>query len=388
MNKVTQVTKVAKRRKVEKKLLSDEKPITVCVDAMGGDFGPEPVLEGIFRALHIKSNLKVLIAGDEDIIEPLCAEYENALPLPCGQTIDMDEHPAEAVRTKRDSSIVKGCKAVKEGKADAFFSAGSTGAVLTAATLNVGRTKGVKRPALGVVLPGRDKHKTVFLDLGANADLRPELYPQLASMGVSFYHTVVEDKVCKVGLLSNGSEDSKGSEHSLEAFQALSAAAKKAPYSFAGNAEGNDLLLGNYDVIVASGFLGNVALKSMEGAVKYVVNFLKAGLGAAPLRALGLLLIKGRLKKIGFDLSGEAYGGAVLLGLKNPVLIGHGKTSAKAVCNGILSAAEMVEKGLCDSVEKELNEMEPPVEGPKPIRMPVVEEKPAEEKTEAEAQKD
>lgn len=358
MNKLTQTIKIAKRKKVEKKLLSDEKPVTVCVDAMGGDFGPEPVLEGIFRALHAKSNLRVLIAGDAEIIEPMCSEYENALPLPCTQTIEMDEHPAEAVRIKKDSPIVKGCKAVKDGKADAFFSAGSTGAVLASATLNVGRIKGIQRPALAAVLPGKEKRKTVFLDLGANADLRPDFYPQLASMGVSFHNTVVKKKMCKVGLLSNGSEDTKGSGHTLEAFQELTEAAKTAPYTFAGNAEGDDLLRNNLDVIVASGFLGNVALKAMEGAVKYVVSFLKAGLAHAPLRALGLLLIKGRLKKIGFDLSGEAYGGAILLGLRNPVLIGHGKTSPKAVCNGILSAADMVEKGLCKSIEAEFEKIE------------------------------
>lgn len=349
------LTKYIEIKKIEKRIIANEKPVTVCVDAMGGDYGPEPVLDGILQALHAKPNLSILVAGDPAIIDPLCSEYERLTALPCTEAIGMDEHPAEAVHAKKDSSIVKGCKAVNKGNADAFFSAGATGAIFTAATLNVGRAKDIKRPALAAILPGKKGHQTVFLDLGANADLRSDVYPQLAAMGSALYHTYVKVKDCRVGLLSNGTEDTKGSEHTLQAFAELKNTQKGSGFTFVGNVEGNDLLLGDYDVVVASGLLGNVALKCMEGAVKYAVYFLKQNAAKAPWRALGLLLCSHRFKKMGYDLSGEAYGGAFLLGLRNPVVIGHGKTSAKAVKNGIIAAAEMVEKGLCKSVEKELS---------------------------------
>lgn len=358
------MSKVSKVKELEKQLVSDKKPVTVCVDVMGGDVGPEPIFEGIFKALLEKPNLNVLVAGDPALIDPVCAEYARIHPLPCTQSIAMDEHPAEAVRTKKDSSIVKGCKAVNKGDADAFFSAGSTGAILAAATLNVGRIKGISRPALATVLPGKAGNETIFLDLGANADLRCELYPQLALMGSAFYRTLIKEKVCRVALLSNGSEDTKGSEHAQAAFAVLreSDQQKNASYTFVGNAEGNDLLMGTHDVIVSSGFEGNIALKAMEGAVKYAVDFLKANLKRSPLRALGLLLCRFRLKRLAYDLSGEAYGGAVLLGLRNPVLVGHGKTSSEAVRSGILAACDMVESGLCEQVEKELEQTGSPAE--------------------------
>ena len=159
--------------------------VTICVDAMGGDELPEVVLEGIAAALEADEDLSVLVAGPEDVVCPFAAEHARAMPLIASEVIAMDEHPAEAVRKKKDSSIVKGCAAVRKGDADGFFSAGSTGAIFAAATMGVGRIRGIKRPALASALPGLGGHETVFLDLGANADVRPEMIVQFAEMGIA-----------------------------------------------------------------------------------------------------------------------------------------------------------------------------------------------------------
>ncbi|MBQ1841160.1 MAG: phosphate--acyl-ACP acyltransferase, partial [Atopobiaceae bacterium] len=197
---------------------------TICVDVMGGDREPEVVLEGIAEALKQDSDLCVLAAGPEDLVVPFCAKHERAKALVCTEAIAMDEHPADAVRAKKDSTIVRGCAAVRKGEADGFFSAGSTGAVFAAATLGVGRIRGIKRPAIAGALPGADGKRTVMLDLGANADIRPEMIVQFAQMGRAYARVVLGVENPKVGLLNNGSEETKGSELALSYHQALAAA--------------------------------------------------------------------------------------------------------------------------------------------------------------------
>lgn len=325
--------------------------VKVVVDAMGGDEPPETVLKGIELALEADKELTVVVAGGADVVEPFCKEHDRTEPLVTTEVIAMDEHPAQAVRAKRDSSIVRGCKAVAGGEADAFFSAGSTGAILTAATLYVKRLKGVSRPCLAAVLPGLDGHQTVVGDLGANADCRPEMIVQFAEMcGALAKVEAGCSHEPSVGLLSNGTEDTKGSEQSQTYFRALTEAAEQGAVAFAGNCEGKDLLCGDYDVIVTDGFTGNVALKSMEGTAKYIAGQLKAAAKRSPLNAIGALLIKGEFARIAEDLSGDKHGGAVLLGLRAPVLVGHGKTSPQAVKNGTLAAVRCVNEGLTSHV--------------------------------------
>lgn len=323
----------------------------ICVDAMGGDEPPEVVLEGISQALAADSELEVLVAGDDAVVTPFCERTDRAKPLVTTQVIGMAEHPTEAIRSKRDSSIVRGLAAVKAGDAQGFFSAGSTGAIFAAATMGVGRIRGIKRPALATALPGLNGHRTVFLDLGANADVRPEMLVQFAHMGRAFARVSLGVDNAKVALLSNGSEETKGSEKVVEEHEVL----KDANCGFVGNAEGVDLLLGDFDVIVTDGFSGNVALKSMEGTAKYMFASIKKAVKESKRAALGAALLKPAIKEIAGQLSGDDYGGAVLLGLRAPVFIGHGATSSKAVASGTAACAAAVRGGLVDKIAQALS---------------------------------
>lgn len=322
----------------------------ICVDAMGGDESPEVVCEGIALALQNDPTLTVLVAGTDEVVTPFCEATDRAEPLVASEVIGMAEHPAEAVRKKKDSSIVRGCAAVRAKEADAFFSAGSTGAVFAAATMGVGRIRGIKRPALATPLPGIGGHNTVVLDLGANADVRPESIVQFAQMGAAYSRAILNVANPKVGLLCNGEEDTKGSELALSYHKAL----VEADCGFVGNAEGSDLLLGDFDVIVTDGFTGNVALKTVEGTAKYILSALKEAIAQSTRAKIGALMLKPALGGVKDNLSGDAHGGAVLLGLKAPVFIGHGATSVKAVASGTAAAAAAVRSGLVDKITEGL----------------------------------
>ena len=319
---------------------------TICVDVMGADKEPAVLLEGVAAALADDADLEVLVAGAADVVEPFAASHERARPLVTTEVIEMSEHPANAVRRKKDASIVRAASAVRAGEADGLFSAGSTGAVLTAATFGVGRIKGVKRPALCLPFPGISGRPTVFLDMGANADVKPDVMVQFAQMGRAYSRAVLDVESPRVGLLCNGSEETKGSEMAL----AYHAALEAGDCGFAGNAEGTDLLAGTFDVIVADGFTGNVALKSIEGTGKFVIRHLKAAMEASLTNKIGMALLSGSLKSLAAEMSGDEYGGAVLLGLRAPVVKGHGATSAQAVRRGTLSAAAAVRARLVERI--------------------------------------
>lgn len=319
---------------------------TICVDVMGADKEPPVLLEGVEAALAADPDLEVLVAGSADVVEPFAASHSRARALVTTEVIAMSEHPANAVRVKKDASIVRAAAAVRAGEADGLFSAGSTGAVLTAATFGVGRIKGIKRPALSLPFPGVSGKPTVFLDMGANADVKPEVLVQFAHMGRAYSRAILGVDEPRVGLLCNGSEDTKGSEMAL----AYHAALEAGDCGFAGNAEGTDLLAGTFDVIVADGFTGNVALKSIEGTGKFVIKRLKAAMGASLGNKIGMALLAKSLKSLAAEMSGDEYGGAILLGLRAPVVKGHGATSARAVCQGTLAAAAAVRAGLTNKI--------------------------------------
>lgn len=319
---------------------------TICVDVMGADKEPPVLLEGVEAALAADPDLEVLVAGSADVVEPFAASHSRARALVTTEVIAMSEHPANAVRVKKDASIVRAAAAVRAGEADGLFSAGSTGAVLTAATFGVGRIKGIKRPALSLPFPGISGKPTVFLDMGANADVKPDVLVQFAHMGRAYSRAILGVDEPRVGLLCNGSEDTKGSEMAL----AYHAALEAGDCGFAGNAEGTDLLAGTFDVIIADGFTGNVALKSIEGTGKFVIKRLKAAMGASLGNKIGMALLAKSLKSLAAEMSGDEYGGAILLGLRAPVVKGHGATSARAVCQGTLAAAAAVRAGLTDKI--------------------------------------
>lgn len=314
-----------------------EGKITLSVDALGGDDAPGVVLEGVSAALAEDPELEVILCGPADVVEAFEADHDRAIAQVTTEFIDMDEHPAQAVRKKKDSSIVVGCRLVKEGKAQGFFSAGSTGACLAAATLVMGRVKGVARPALSMVIPSPVK-PVVMCDVGANADCKPEYLVQFAQMSTVYMREILRIEDPQVALLNIGEEDTKGSVFAQEAFSLM----KKELPNFAGNAEGEDILAANYDIIVTDGFTGNVCLKTIEGTSKVLFKALKDIFYTNALTKLGALTIKGGLTDLMKQVSPDTYGGAPLLGVKGACIVGHGSSNPTAIKNGIHTTAQFV----------------------------------------------
>lgn len=315
--------------------------VKVVVDAMGGDDAPGVVLEGVGQAVAQDPSLTVILTGPEDVIVPFAAQHGNVIAHPTTEVIGMGEHPAEAVRRKKDSSIVVGCQLVKDGEAGGFFSAGSTGACMSAATLVIGRIKGVKRPAIATVLPS-PVAKVVFADMGANADCKPEYLVQFARMARVYAQVTLGIDNPSVGLLNIGEEETKGSEFAQECHRLM----KEHVPNFRGNAEGRALALGGFDVIVTDGFTGNVALKVYEGVGMALLAGLKETIYSTTKSKIGGLLIKDALSKFKDELSADKYGGAQLLGCKGVCLIGHGSSNAQAICSGVLATADAIRQDM------------------------------------------
>ena len=315
--------------------------VKVVVDAMGGDDAPGVVLEGVGQAVAQDPSLTVILTGPEDVIVPFAAQHGNVIAHPTTEVIGMGEHPAEAVRRKKDSSIVVGCQLVKDGEAGGFFSAGSTGACMSAATLVIGRIKGVKRPAIATVLPS-PVAKVVFADMGANADCKPEYLVQFARMARVYAQVTLGIDNPSVGLLNIGEEETKGSEFAQECHRLM----KEHVPNFRGNAEGRALALGGFDVIVTDGFTGNVALKVYEGVGMALLAGLKETIYSTTKSKIGGLLIKDALSKFKDELSADKYGSAQLLGCKGVCLIGHGSSNAQAICSGVLATADAIRQDM------------------------------------------
>ena len=326
--------------------------VRIAVDVMGGDEEPQVVLDGIDAALAADADLEVLAVGPADIVEPFAEERERVSALVAPDVITMEDDPIEAVMHKRKSSIVLACRAVKKGEAAGFFSAGATGAMTAAATAYVTPFKyltdtGEKRPIRPCIvstIPNRAGGETVFCDLGANPDVEPEDMVRFAQMGATYARIVCGIANPRIGLLSNGTEDTKGSHFTKSCFPLM----KQKVKGFAGNCEGSDFTSGNFDVVVCDGFSGNVALKAIEGTAKLLLHELKGVLLGSLGGKVAALLIKKSLKGLQAQLSGDSRGGAVLLGLRGVVLIGHGATSVEAVKNGTLATAQAVRSNLVE----------------------------------------
>lgn len=319
--------------------MSYDDTVTIAVDAMGGDHAPGVVLEGVASALAKDERLQVVLVGPAEVVEPFASSHARCVAQPASEVIAMGEHPAQAVRRKKDSSIVVGCRAVKEGRAQGFFSAGSTGACLAAATLDIGRIKGVQRPALCSVIPS-PVAPVVMADIGANADCKPEYLVQFAQMASIYAEKVVGIEHPRVALLNIGEEDTKGSQFAQQAFSLM----KDNVSGFVGNAEGNDIITAKYDVIVTDGFTGNVVLKTVEGTAKALFDALKGVMTSSLKTKIGALAVKGDLKALKDSISADTYGGAPLLGVAGVCLVGHGSSNATAIENGVLASASMVRK--------------------------------------------
>ena len=315
--------------------------IRVAVDALGGDRGPEEIVEG---ALGVASDdIQPVLFGPRGL---------DAKGLPLVETegaIGMDEPPVEAVRAKPDSSLVRAVRAVADGEAQAVVSAGSTGAMLAASLLHVRRLPGVLRPGIAVVLPAR-RGPSVLIDAGANADARPEHLLQFAHMGATFAEEILGAAEPEVRLLSIGEEAEKGSQLAREAHELL----RQGFVRFAGNTESRRLLEGDADVVVTDGFTGNVALKALEGTILTLLDSLGVELGSSVRGRLGGLLIRPAARRVQTRLDPETYGGAYLLGLRGLVVIAHGSSSRVAIGNAVRLAARGVEHRVVERLQERL----------------------------------
>ena len=311
--------------------------LPVAVDAMGGDFAPDEIVAGALRA-HEEYGIPVILVGrPEDLIDTGGLEV-----LPASQVIAMDADPGSSVRKMKDSSLVRAAEAVRDGAASAMVSAGNTGATMASALLRMGRIKGVSRPAIATLLPSPGGTPTVLLDAGANSECSPSWLVQFGQMGAVFSRDRLGVDVPRVALLSIGEEPGKGSPFGKEAHAAM-AKASWTGASFIGNVEGRDLLTDAVDVVVTDGFTGNVALKTLEGAMKSLMTALLTSLGERPEAAAAAQTLGPELDTLYRQFHPDTYGGAMLLGVRGVCMISHGSSRSLAVENAVRAAAEMVE---------------------------------------------
>jgi glycerol-3-phosphate acyltransferase PlsX len=328
----------------------------IAVDAMGGDFAPREIVKGAVHAAKLSLVDKLILVGDEGAVKRELAQYGAVSPkiaiVHAADVVGMDESPAQAIRKKKDSSIARAVDLVKSGEADAVVSAGNTGAVVVAAQLKLRNLPGVERPAIATVLPTQDR-PFVLIDAGANTDCTPTLLGQFALMGSIYSQVILGQSSPVVGLLSIGGEDIKGNDVTKEAFGILS----RAPINFRGNVEGHDLFLGQTDVVVCDGFVGNVVLKTSESAAHAIGHWMKQEFKRNPVRILGAILLKGALKEMKRKMDPEMYGGAPLLGVNGVCIITHGSSSDLAIYHAVRVACEAVQQNLTQRIVGKIKEM-------------------------------
>jgi glycerol-3-phosphate acyltransferase PlsX len=332
----------------------------IALDAMGSDRAPKPEVEGAIQAAR-RFGIQVALVGPEERLRAELSRHLFARSLPisivhASEVITMDDKAVQAVRAKRDSTMRVGLRLVREGKAHAFITAGNTGAAMATAKMVLGGLPGVDRPALVAIIPTALRTVTALLDVGANVDCKPHNLEQFAVMGEIYFRSMFGTPRPRVGLLSIGEEESKGNELTRESFQLL----KQLPLNFIGNVEGRDIYNGKVDVIVADGFVGNVALKTSEGVVNLVRATLKETLAATITRQVGFLLSRSAFSDFKKRLDHTEYGGAPLLGVKGACFSTHGSSNANAIKNAIRVASEFVERNITANIEKELAAMHLP----------------------------
>lgn len=330
--------------------------MNIMIDGMGGDHAPEEIVKGAVQAAKEISGTVSIIGREERINECLQAlnwNGDNIKVVNATEVISNNESPAMAVRKKKDSSISKGMRMLKEGEVDAFISGGSTGALLSAGLLILGRIRGIKRPAIAAFFPKIGMNDTsLILDCGANAESRPEYLLQYGIMGSIFVEKVKGIENPEVMLLNVGAEEEKGDPLHKESFELL----RNADINFKGNCEGRDVPFGCCDVVVTDGFSGNVFLKSSEGVALAVMKRIKQKMTEGLVAKAGALLSYNKLKEIKKEFDYSEEGGAPILGLKGPVLKIHGNSKANAVYNAILKAVPYVEQNVTALIENAITE--------------------------------
>ena len=328
----------------------------VALDAMGGDNAPGEIVKGAVDAVNSRKEIEVILTGKEEVIKQELAKYtypeEQIRIVDATEVIETAEPPVMAIRRKKDSSIVKAMKLVKEGEADAFVSAGSSGAVLVGGQVIVGRIKGIERAPLAPLIPTA-KGVSLLIDCGANVDARPSHLVQFAKMGSIYMEHVIGVKKPKVGIVNIGAEEEKGNALVKETFPMLKACED---IDFIGSVEARDIPSGVADVIVCEAFVGNVILKLYEGLGATLISKIKGGMMSTLRSKIGALLVKPALKETLKTFDASEYGGAPLLGLNGLVVKTHGSSTAKEVKNSILQCVQFHEQKINEKIQEGLKE--------------------------------
>ena len=335
----------------------------IALDAMGGDDAPAAIVAGAIAAQTELNDVDVLLVGDPVQIQACLNQHPNAPRLeivPAEGTIEMHEEPLGALRRKPKASINVAMQLVKDGKADAVVSAGHSGAAMAAALLRLGRLRGIDRPAIAAVFPtNRADKSVVILDVGANVDCRPKYLEQFAVMGSVYSQYVLGVDTPRVGLLNIGEEETKGNAVALEAHEIL----RQNKYiNFVGNAEGRDVLSGNFDAIVCDGFVGNILLKFAEAVGNIVVQMLREELPRGLNGKVGTALLKPNLQRLKKRIDAAEHGGGLLLGVEGVCIISHGSSDAVAIANAIRSAKSAVDKNIIDRIQSLTRDKTPTAE--------------------------
>jgi glycerol-3-phosphate acyltransferase PlsX len=329
--------------------------MVVVVDGMGGDFSPSAVVEGCVAAIK-EYDIDILITGVENLIKEELKKYNydcNKIKvIDAKEVIGTNEHPVMAIKRKKDSSLVKALNLVKSGEADAVISAGSSGAFLAGCTLIVGRIKGIDRPALAPVLPGKNG-PFMIIDSGANAECKPHYLVQFGLMGKTYFENILKSPNPSVGLVNIGAEEEKGNELSKSAYKLL----KEANLNFVGNVEAREIPSGDVQVLVCDGFVGNVILKLYEGAVANIFDILKTSIMSSFRTKLGGVLLKPVFKKFKKDFDYKEYGGAAFLGVNGICIKAHGSSDAKAFKNAIKQATIFYDNKVVDKLKIEIEKL-------------------------------
>lgn len=320
----------------------------IAVDAMGGDHAPAEVVKGAALAAA-EYGLEISLVGIPSIVQPLLDGNPRLQLVPVTQSIAMDEHPAQAVRAKPDSSMAVCARMVKEGRADGWMSAGNSGAIMASALLIQGRVKGIERPALGSIVPTQ-KGFAYFLDVGANVDSKPDYMTQFAAMGAVYAREMLGRPEPRVALLSNGEEEGKGDERVRETTRRL----KGSLPGFIGNVEPKDIYSARADVVVADGFVGNIAIKMAEATADFLFRTLRDEIPKTLQGRLGGLLIRPGIRQIRARIDWREFGGAPLLGIDGVAVVAHGRSDARAVKNAIRVARDAVKNGLVGKIRAEV----------------------------------
>lgn len=320
----------------------------IAVDGMGGDRAPEQVVLGAAQAAQ-DFGVDLTVVGQPGHVQTLVDSHTGLTFVPASQVIGMDEHPAQAVRSKPDSSLAVCARLCQDGAVDAWVSAGNSGAIMAAALFLQGRIRGVDRPTLGTILPARDR-PCYFLDVGANVDSRPDFLVQFARMGAVFAEQVLDRRPPRVGLLANGEEDSKGDELVREVHRRLREEA--VGFEFHGNVEPKEVVAGRVDVVVTDGFVGNVTIKMGEATADLIMGTLREEIPRTLRGKIGGLLIRPSVDRIRRQLDWREFGGAPLLGIDGVAVVAHGRSDARALRSAVGVAKQAVEAGLVEKIRE------------------------------------